>query len=83
MDFKFHYRNLAKHSVSPEEVEECFADTRKLVRAGSGAYWLVAKTEAGRLLEIGFAKEPDDSAYIFHAMDAKSHQRKQYRKRGK
>ena len=83
MEFRFHHANLAKHNISPEEVEECFADPGKVLRAASGAYWLVAKTQAGRFLDIGFVKEPDDRGFVFHAMDAKPFQRKQYKRRAK
>lgn len=83
MNLRFHTENLDKHNVLLEELEECFADERRILRAASGAYWLVAKTQAGRLLEIGFVKEPDGGAFIFHAMDAKPYQRKQYKTRAK
>jgi uncharacterized DUF497 family protein len=83
VNLRFHYGNLEKHTVSTEEVEEAFNDPRKILRASAGAYWLVAKTFAGRYLEIGFAKEPDDNAFVFHAMDAKPYQRRQYKTRAK
>lgn len=83
MNLRFHYGNLEKHNVSPEEVEECFDDSRKILRGSAGVHWLIAKTFAGRFLEIGFVKEPEDSAFIFHAMDAKSYQRRQYKTRAK
>ncbi len=83
MKIRYHYENLAKHGVLPNEVDECFDDKRKVLRAATGAYWLIAKTQVGRLLEIGFIKEPNDSGFVFHAMDAKYYQRKQYKTRGK
>lgn len=83
MNLRFHIGNLDKHSVSPEEVEECFNDERRILRGASGAYWIVGKTGAGRFLEIGFVREPDDSAFVFHAMDAKPYQRKQHKTRAK
>jgi uncharacterized protein len=83
VDLRFHYANLAKHNVSPEEVEECFADPGKILRAASGCYWLVAKTQSGRFVEIGFVRESEDSGFVFHAMDAKPFQRRQYKRRAK
>ncbi len=83
MWIRFHHANLAKHNVSPDEVEECFSDQRKILRASSNSYWLIAKTAAGRYLEIGFVREPGDSAFVFHAMDAKLYQKKQHKRRGK
>jgi uncharacterized DUF497 family protein len=83
MNFRFHHANLDKHKISTDEVEECFDDSRKIVRASAGAFWLVGKTQAGRLLEIGFVKELVDGAFVFHAMNAKPYQRKQYKTRAK
>lgn len=86
MDFelRFHYTNLAKHNVAPKEVEDCFLDSRRLVRrVGKGIYWLIGRTEAGRLLQIGYRREPGNVAYVFHAMNAQAAEHKQYTKRGK
>ncbi len=83
INIRCHYDNLAKHGVVLDEVEECFCDSGKILWAASGAYWLIAKTQAGRLLEIGFIKESNDSTFVFHAMNARPYQHKQYKRRGK
>lgn len=57
MEIRHHVANLEKHGVSLVEVDECFADSHRILRAQAGAYWLIAKTEAGRLLDIGFVRE--------------------------
>ena len=83
MELCFHYENLDKHSVTPEEAEECFSDPRRLVRRIGDIYWLIAKTEAGRILQIGYRKEKNRSYFVFHAMPAREYERKQYKSRGK
>jgi hypothetical protein len=81
--FRFHYENLVKHAVMQDEVRECFSDPRRIVRRIGGIYWLVGKTEAGRLLQIGYRTEPDKSYFVFHAMAARDYERRQYKFRGK
>ena len=83
IELNFHYDNLAKHGISPEEVEACFSDVRRLCRRYGDGYWLVAKTEAGRLLQIGYRLNEDKSFFVFHAMPAVFCERRQYRSRGK
>jgi len=83
MELRFHFENLSKHGVTPEEVEECFSDARRLVRGIGDIYWLIGKTEAGRLLQIGYRKETDKSYFVFHAMVARDHERRQYKSKGK
>ena len=51
---RFHYENQVKHAVVQDEVRECFSDPRHIVRRIGSIYWLVGKTEAGRLLQIGY-----------------------------
>jgi uncharacterized DUF497 family protein len=71
MAFRFHENNLAKHGVSIEEVEECFMDPDRLLRAVGGVYVLIAATAAGRVLELAFERDKDGTAYIFHGMNAR------------
>ncbi len=82
MDLRFHFDNLSKHGVTPDEVEECFSDPQRLVRKIGAIYWLIAKTEPGRLLQIGYRKD-DNSYFVFHAMPARDHERRQYKSKGK
>jgi hypothetical protein len=82
-ELRFHYDNLAKHNVLPAEVEECFSDPRKSVKARAGIYWLIGKTESGRLLQIGYRKQLDRIFFVFHAMNASDSERRRYKTRGK
>ena len=83
MKLRFHYENLSKHGVTPEEAEECFDNPRRLIRRIGDIYWLIAKTEAGRLLHFGYRKEKDKSYFVFHGMAAREYEHRQYRSRGK
>jgi hypothetical protein len=40
MDLTFHYDNLAKHHVSPDEVEQAFADTSSWSEKSRGETYL-------------------------------------------
>lgn len=78
---RFHKDNLAKHNVSQEEAEEALKDKDGWVeRTENGAYSSVGKTAAGRFLEICYRKLPDGSAFVFHAMAAREHQKKRYKR---
>lgn len=79
----FHRDNLIKHGVTTEEVEECFSDARRLIRRIGEIYWLIGKTAAGRLLQIGYRRDKEKAYFVFHAMSARDYERRQYRTRGK
>jgi hypothetical protein len=82
MELRFHYENLAKHGVTPEEADEAIHDPKGCpARTKNGAYLSIGKTIAGRFLETCYRKLPDGSALVFHAMDAREHQIKRYKKR--
>lgn len=84
IDMRFHRENLTKHNVSPDEVEEAFFDKRGWTeRAIGGAYKTIGKTFAGRILELVYRKVPNDSIFVFHAMDARDHQKKRYKRLNK
>jgi uncharacterized DUF497 family protein len=83
MGLRFHYENLSKHGVMPEEVEECFSDARRLIRRIGDIYWLIGKTEGGRLLQVGYRKEENKMYFVFHAMAARDYEHRQYKSRGK
>lgn len=82
MELRFHHDNLAKHNVTTEEADEAIHDAKGWAeRTTNGAYLSIGKTLAGRFLEICYRKLPDGSAFVFHAMDARDHQKKRYNKR--
>lgn len=83
MKLRFHYENLDKHGVTLEEAEECFGDPDRLRRRIGAIYWLVGKAKAGRILHFGYRKEPDKSYFVFHGMQARDYEKRQYKSRGK
>jgi hypothetical protein len=83
MELRFHFENLDKHGVTPQEVEQCFSDPKRLLRRIGQIYWLVARSEAGRLLQIGYRREKDMNYFVFHAMPARDYEQRQYKSRGK
>lgn len=83
-ELTIHHDNIAKHGVSAEEVEDCFLDRARFIkRIGQNIYWLIGCTQAGRLLQIGYRKEADKIAFVFHAMKARPHEQTLYKRRGK
>lgn len=82
IELHFHFDNLAKHGITPAEVEECFSDSKRLIRKVGAIYWLIGKTQAGRLLQVGYRKE-DKVYFVFHAMSARNSERRQYKSKGK
>jgi hypothetical protein len=82
MELRFHDDNLGKHNVTPSEVEEALNDSEGWTeRTKNDAYLSVGKTFGGRFLEICYRKLPEGHAFVFHAMDARDHQKKRYNKR--
>ena len=82
MEIHFHLEDLAKHNVTPDEAEEGLADSNGFTeKTKGGAFLHIGKTFSGRFLEIAYRKLPDSTAFVFHAMDARDHQKKRYKQR--
>lgn len=80
--WRFHDENLAKHGVTWQEVEEALIDRYRILEKGSGGLYLViGQTDEGRLLELIYRQFSDGNHYVFHAMTARDHYRKRYKKR--
>jgi hypothetical protein len=84
METRFHYDNLAKHGVTPQEILECLATQRRQYRhkARRSVYRVIAQTSAGRYLELLYTQEPAER-FVFHAMDAKPRHIRLLKRRGK
>lgn len=81
MEIRFHDENLAKHNVSQDEAEEALNDKDGWTeRTKNGAYLVVGKTFAGRFLEVAYRKLSDGIIFVFHAMDAREHQKRRYKR---
>jgi uncharacterized protein len=79
---------ISKHGVSPEEVEELFANKPHFRRIGRGnvrgenLYHIVGQTLAGRYLIVVFIYKPDISkALVITARDMDRSEQKSYDKK--
>ncbi|RMD67691.1 MAG: ADP-ribosyl-(dinitrogen reductase) hydrolase [Gammaproteobacteria bacterium] len=78
-----------KHSVSEEEVHECFAnregrllmDTREEHRSDPPTLWFIAETHMGRKLKIVFIQKGED-IYLRTAYEANETEIRIYEKYG-
>ncbi|MBV2184332.1 MAG: hypothetical protein KUL88_07325 [Rhizobium sp.] len=79
-----------KHSVSHDEVTQCFAnrdgrllvDTREDHASDPPTLWFVAETDYGRLLKIAFVQR-DGDIYLRTAYQANAEEIRIYEKYGK
>lgn len=86
----FHYQNLAKHNITPEEVLECLADPKSLTFKNPKAlrsdnfktYKTIGKTQDGRYIELVFEKR-SHNIFVFHANNASFKDIKLLKRKGK
>ncbi len=88
MDFRWNEWNeehLARHGVSPEEAEEVVRGARNpypLVQ-GDERYLVWGSGFDGRLLQVVFVIDPDDSIFVIHARPLTEREKRRYRRRVK
>ena len=76
--------HIARHGVTPEEVEEvCFG--KSLVRRGKSegenpVYYVLGQTEAGRALFCVAIRFPDGNGYPVTAREMTAKEKRRYRK---
>jgi uncharacterized DUF497 family protein len=76
--------HIARHGVTPEEVEEvCFG--KSLVRRGKSegenpVYYVLGQTEAGRTLFCVAIRFPDGNGYPVTAREMTAKEKRRYRK---
>jgi len=76
--------HMAKHSVSPDEVEGVAFDYEPWVKKGrEGTRYLLGYTVAGRYLFVVYVLKGRGSARVITAMDMDDKTRKLYKRRGK
>ena len=76
VNFKFHYNNISKHNILPDEIIECFYNKHLLFTNPKAkktdvfkSYKVIGKTDSGKFIEFVFEKQKD-SFYVFHANNA-------------
>ena len=75
--------HIARHAVTPEEVEEaCFGDALVQRAASEGSnpvYYVLGQSEAGRYLFCVVIQFPDGKGYPVTARDMTDKERRRYR----
>ncbi len=71
--------HVARHGVTPEEVDEAFEDEdNRLIRGRNGVYRLYGRTEAGRILMVVITPRPERTGYPVTARDVTDTERRTY-----
>lgn len=86
MEFRWNDWNeehIRRHDVQPEEAEEVVLRARApFPLAQDDEKFLVwGRTEAGRLLQVVFVIDPDDTAFVIHARPLTGTEKKRFRRR--
>ena len=86
-EFEWNDRNIehiARHNVSPDEVEDVAFDDEPWIRKGrKGARYMLGYTIGGLYLFIVYSLRSKGIARVITAMDMDEKTRKLYKKRGK
>jgi uncharacterized DUF497 family protein len=75
--------HIERHGVDPSEAEEIVAGAKSpfpLVQEGR-KYLVWGATEEGRLLQVVFVIDPDDSIFVIHARDLTNKEKRRFRRR--
>jgi uncharacterized DUF497 family protein len=76
--------HIARHDVTPEEVEEaCFGDPLVLRAKAEGnnpVYYVLGQTDAGRYLFCVVIRFPDGNGYPVTAREMTAKEKRRYRK---
>lgn len=76
--------HIARHGVTPDEVEEALYSRPRLVEPGrDGTRLLYCGTAAGRHLSVVVAEAPDGRDFIVTARDMTEMEKRAFRRRGR
>lgn len=86
MDFRWNNWNdehIGAHDVRPEEAEEVvlWAESPFPLVQSDDKYLVWGATEAGRLLQVVFVLDPDDTIFVIHARPLTEREKKRFRRR--
>lgn len=73
--------HIARHAVSPEEVEEVLADDPLRLRAAEGRYLAYGRTENGRRLFVVYVMKPGGRVRALTARTMTDRETRLYRRR--
>lgn len=86
MNFRWNRWNeehIGAHNVTPAEAEEVLLGAKPpfpLVEADE-KYLVWGATDAGRLLQVVFVIDPDDTVFVIHARPLTEKEKKRFRRR--
>ncbi len=88
MEFRWNEWNeehVARHGVEPEDAEEVVRGARPTfpVVQGGERYLVWCPAGGGRLLQVVFIIDPDDSVFVIHTRPLTEPEKKRYRRRTK
>ena len=77
--------HIAEHGVTPEEAEAAIRSARRpFPQQREEERWLVwGRGSGGRLLQVVFVLDDDDTAFVIHARPLTVSEKKKFRKRSK
>ncbi len=76
--------HIAKHSISPDEIEDVVFDDNPWIKKGrGGTRYILGYTVGGRYLFIVYILKSKSIARVITAMDMDEKTRRLYKKRGK
>ena len=82
---RWNEEHIESHGVDPSEAEQVVAGAMApfpYVQADE-KYLVWGATEDGRLLQVIFVIDPDDSIFVIHARDLTENEKKTFRRRRK
>jgi len=75
-------RHIAKHGVTPEEIEEALTGTPVVLRGPDGRYLAHGRTESGRLLFAVYVTRPRGRIRVITARDMTKSEKRLWHRRG-
>ncbi len=88
MDFRWNEANvehIGKHGVTPEEAEWLVRQARRPwpVYHGDGKYLVRGHGPGGRMLQVIYVLDEDDTIYVIHARPLTEREKRQTRRRSR
>jgi hypothetical protein len=86
MEFRWNEWNadhVAKHGVTPLQAEYVVQRARAPFpqEIGHGKFLVMGQDQNGMYLQVIYVADPDETAFVIHAMPLSDHNKKRYRRR--
>lgn len=76
-----HEEHIARHGVTPTEVEKALSDKRAIIRRKGDRYEVIGATDAGRTLLVAVEPIANALAVVVTARNATDNEKRRYRRR--